>query len=543
MIANVISRTTITDMEDSSVIKQILAATAREIDDANYQLTRLQDLFSIDRAAGADLDARAAELLPEGRTRIAAQRAIGYLVFSRPTTTGTVGIPVGTVVRAQTSGALFRTTQAGVITPTSAALIAGHAVGRDSNLVSAVAIEAGSLGNVDAGTVTRFLAGIPGVTEVVNLASFVRGRDAETDDEFRARIKQYLNSLYSCTVDALEFAAKQQVLVDGQAVVYAHAAEDPIRPGYVTLYIDDGTGTAETYVNDAPSGSLVGGSISAVSGTSQTLTIPTGPFTVDHVGRTITISGATTVANNGSFTVTAVLGSTQIVYTNTTGGAGAETPTVGTYALNGELLTDGLAGPPVNTTVGGEEYLDLRHAPVRIRGTNPFTVISTVGVTSTTLTQGTHYILNPASGRIHFLIPRGPAESIRVSYTYYTGLIDLVQRVIDGDPTDRLNFPGVRAAGTTVVVTTPEVVPLTVRVTLQTARGTNRSTINAAVESAISTYINELGISGDVIRNELIEQIMGVVGVVDCTLELPATNLVMNDNQLPRITVNDIDVL
>ena len=537
MIDSIIMRTSITDLEDSSVIKQILAAVAREIDDANYQLTRLQDLFAFDRAAGADLDSRAAELLPAGLGRIPSQRALGYLVFSRPTTTGTITIPAGTLVQT-TNNVIVQTVQQGVITATNPALIAGHAVGRDSNLVSAVASQGGSAGNIAAGTAIRFVLRPAGVTEVTNPAAFVRGRSAETDDEFRARIKLYLNALYSCTVDALEYAALQQSLVTGQRVVYSHAAEDPLNPGHVTLYIDDGTGTAETYVIDSPTATLVGGTLSALSGTSQTLTIPTGPFTADHVGRTITIAGATNAGNNGSFPVTAVNGSTQIVYTNATGVA--ETPSGGTYALNGELLTEGLAGPPADSAVGGEEYLDLTHAPVRLRGASPITVISS---TRSTLTANTHYTINPATGRIRFTPALAAGEQIRVLYTYYTGLIDLVQRAIDGDPTDRLNFPGVRAAGTTVVVTTPEVVPLTVRVTLQVARGANRTAVNTAVESVISAYINGLGISGDVIRNELIEQIMGVTGVVDCTLELPTANIVMLDNQLPRITTNDIDVL
>lgn len=537
MISKIIARTTITDLEDSSVIKQILAATAREIDDSNYQLTRLQDLFAIDRAAGSDLDARAAELLPAGLSRRVAQRAIGYLIFSRPGTTGTITIPAGTLVQT-TNNIVVRTIQQGVITPTSPALITGHAVGRDSNLVSAVAVNSGANGNIASGTAIRFVMRPASVTEVTNPSAFVRGRGAETDDEFRARIKLYLNSLDSCTVAALEFIALQQSLPTAQRVEYAHAAEDPLNPGHVSLYIDDGTGTAETYINDAPSGSLVGTTISAPSAGSQTLTVPTGPFTVDHVGRTVTIASSGTAANDGAFVVTAVLGTTQVVYTNA-GGASA-TPAAGTYALNGELLTEGLLGSPADTAVGGEEYLDLTHAPVRLRGLTPITVSSS---TRSTLTLNTHYTINPTTGRIRFTPALAAGEGIRVLYTYYTGLIDLVQRVIDGDPTDRLNFPGVRPAGVTVVVTTPEVVPLTVRVTLQVARGSNRTTINNAVESAISAYINGLGISGDVIRNELIEQIMGVAGVVDCTLELPAANIVMNDNQLPRITANDIDVL
>lgn len=537
MIARVVTRAGLTDMNDSSVVKHILAACAREIDDSNYQLTRLQDLFSIDRAAGDDLDGRARDIQPSSLSRVLSQRAVGYLVFSRGSNTGaTITIPVGTVAKTE-DGVSVRTTQQGVITSSSAEQITGHGVGRDSNLVAAIAVEAGIAGNIASGTAVRFSSKPPGIDEVTNPASFVQGRDEESDDEFRARIKLFVASLAKSTVDALKFASIGVTEpTSGKQVIYAHVFEDPIQLGNVTVYIDDGAGTAATVVAVAPSGT--GGSVNAPVANVQTYTAPNGqaPFLAEHVGRTVTIAGAANGGNNGTFTITEVLGTTQVKYTNASGvvetfGGGV------TYALNGENVTLGLAGPPVNSAVGGEEFLFLAHAPVRIEST-----ITLVSSTRGTLGLGSDYEINPASGLVYFLTPLAAAEVITATYSYYTGLVALVQKILDGDPDDRANYPGVRAAGTLVMVRTPVVVPQTIAATLTIARGFDFAVVSADVETTISNYINSLGISGDIIRSELIERIMSVAGVTDVNLTLPASNVVILDNQIPRVTSNDIDL-
>lgn len=528
MVLKTVARAGFVDLEDSSVIKQLLAIIAREIDDSNYQLTRLQDLFAFDRAAGEDLDNRAADIVPVGLSRIRAQSAIGYLVFSRTGTTGTITIPAGTIV--QTSdGISARTLRQGVITATSPEQITGHGVGRDSDLVSAIVETTGTIGNIAAGTAIRLKTRPPGISEVTNPGAFVRGRNAETDDEFRARIRLYISSLAACTVDALKYAVLGLSLADGQQIVSAHVAEDYLRPGNVTIYIDDGTGSAEQYLVASPSG--VGAAFSALaSGNVQTMTVSSGPFRSEHVGRNIIISSATNAVNNGTFTITSVLGATQITYVNAFGVANAA-DAAANWSVSDEILT------PPGGAVGGEEYLTLAQAPVRIVSS------VTVSKNGSPLTSGTDYFLNPASGLVRFASALSLGDIVTANYTFYTGLIELAQRVVDGVPSDRLNFPGVRPAGVNVRITVPIVIPLTIRVRLILERGYIATAVKTAVESTIFDYINTLGISGDVIRNVLIERIMSVPGVADCTLELPATNLILNDDELPRATLNNIDVL
>ena len=77
MIAKVIARTNLSDVADSSYVKHILAAAARQDDEQYYQMTLLLQLFSIDKATGDDLDARAKDIQPATIIRIPAAKATG----------------------------------------------------------------------------------------------------------------------------------------------------------------------------------------------------------------------------------------------------------------------------------------------------------------------------------------------------------------------------------------------------------------------------------------------------------------------------------
>lgn len=246
MLAHVVSRTELSDISDTSVMKHLLAAAARQDDELYYQMTLLLQLFSIDSATGEDLDERAKDIQPTVLVRGDAVASSGNLVFSRARPSGTVAIPVGTRVKT-TDGEIFITTVAGEITLTSPEQIPGHGVGRDSGLVAAVAEEPGSDGNVAANTIIKFVSKLAGVDEVTNPSAFQFGSDQETDDAFRARIKAYIASLSRSTITAIESAVLgAQDPTTGATVLFVKAIEDVVNRGYVTTYIDDGTGSAES---------------------------------------------------------------------------------------------------------------------------------------------------------------------------------------------------------------------------------------------------------------------------------------------------------
>lgn len=454
MIARVIARTDMSDVSDVSVVKHVLAAAARADDEQYYQMVNMRELFSIDSATGEDLDERAKEIQPADITRRDATKATGSVVFSRNGTTGSVTIPIGTKVKTA-GGVVFTTTTTGNITPASGEQISGHGVGRDSNLVSVVADVPGAAGNVVASTVVKFVSKPAGVDEVTNPSKFANGSDEESDDSFRNRIRNYVRALGRSTVVALENGVLgAQDPSTGATILFSKAVEDEVSLGNVTLYIDDGTGTAET-----------------------------------------------------------------------------------TASMVGENVTLGLSGPPVDSAVGGETVLYLDKKP--IKDSNPFTVTSS---TRGALTRNTHYTLNPASGQLVFDPALTTGEVITATYTYYQGLIALGQKIVDGDPNDRTTYPGIRAAGILVIVKTPQVLIQNVVCTLTVQDGFDQAATETLVRTAIRDYINNLPVSGDVVRAELFKRIMSVSGVVNVVLTTPNADVIILDNQLARTTDGNITV-
>lgn len=439
ILGRVVARSDLSDVSDTSQFKTLAAGIAREIDEAYFQFTRLRDLFDIQKASGEDLDARAREIQPGTIRRIPARRAIGTVVFSRTLTSGTVTIPSGTVVKTGDNKVFTTTLQAQILdTQTS------------STPVSVVAQDPGVAGNVPPATIVKFGSKIPGVDVVTNAAATTQGRDQESDDSFRNRLLNFIASLSRCTVEALEFLITGvEDPVTNKVVQFARAVEDLVDLGNVTLYIDDGAGTA------------------------------------------------------------AELG----------------TPVVGEVVIASAL--------------GGEQFLSLAQKPVDDTGVSTLDIISDI---RGTLVRGTDYFFNPANGKIKFDPTLVATEEITANYTPWINLIAQVQKVVDGDPTDRLNFPGFRAAGVRVIVLSPVITDIAVEATLTVVAGTDLPTAVASAKAAVLDYVNNVGISGDIISNEFIERIMGVTGVIDVDLVLPTGNIVVLDDQLPRTNTGIINI-
>jgi phage-related baseplate assembly protein len=131
---------------------------------------------------------------------------------------------------------------------------------------------------------------------------------------------------------------------------------------------------------------------------------------------------------------------------------------------------------------------------------------------------------------------------VTLTYKYYTGLVAEAQLVVDGDPADRVTYPGYRAAGVDVRVLTPDIVTIVVTATLTILDGYDLTTVAASVESNIISYINELGISGDVVRNEVIERIMTTPGVYNVNLVAPALDIIVDDDEIPRTSTVEVTV-
>jgi hypothetical protein len=282
-------------------------------------------------------------------------------------------------------------------------------------------------------------------------------------------------------------------------------------------------------------------SVSALVGVSQTLTLALAGFTADMIGNQIRVYGAATLDNNGIFLITGQTATT-LTYTNPNAGAGAEAAGTLNFVA-GENMCASLGGPPPDTATGGEEFLYLQNKPVV--GTALALTQVTSGGAATALVRGVppvgQYSVRESNGLIKFDPALAIGDTVFADYEYYTGLISAAQKVVDGDPNDRLNYPGYRAAGIDVQVKAPTQRVIAVTGVLTITRGFERTVVRAAAEANVVTYVNGLGISGDVIRSEIIEQIMATPGVYNVTLSAPTRGVtVINDDQVARTDTTQV---
>ncbi len=147
---------------------------------------------------------------------------------------GTRTIPADTVVRAPSSGATadinFSTTQPAVI-------LDGETEVRG---VPVSAQEPGKNGNVPIGAIKEFSSPPFSGAQVTNSLPFKTGRDVETDEELRIRIKRARLSRGLGTALAVKNSVIGATPSDENATVVS--SEIITSAGETTLYIDDGTG-------------------------------------------------------------------------------------------------------------------------------------------------------------------------------------------------------------------------------------------------------------------------------------------------------------
>lgn len=443
----VVARTDLDDLTRTSGFNQVLTAAAREDDEQWFMMGKLQDFTDLDKVNGVDLDERAKELNPDLISRKLAIAATGQVKFSVSTAVAgsDVTIPIGTEVQVPGAGAA---TPIKYTTTTEGTILIGNT---ESNLVSVVAQETGTDGNADPDTITGFGSKPSGVDAVTNPNAFTTGQDKESDDAFRARIKRFILSLSRATVPALQYAAYLgEVSSTGQTVLFANVVEDLVNLGKVTVYIDDGLGTAES-----------------------------------------------------------------------------------TQGVTGESV--------LAAAVGGETEVSLGNKPIKAEA--GFTIYRN----ASPLTFGTDYAINPANGKVKFLpavFPNGltALDAITADYTYFDGLIQNTQLHVDGDTTDRTNYPGYRAAGVQVRVLSPTIVQLSFTANITVLQGYSQTTVAAAVSTAIQGYINNLEIGEDVIYAELVERAMGVTGMYNLNITAPTEDRVILENQLARILSANITI-
>ena len=448
MINKVVARTGLSDLTQTSEFYQVIMAVARACEKTQQGMEDLIDDTDPDRATGEMLDELAKKLNPDLLSRLTGTYATSTQIFSRAGTAGTTTILIGTQVKVPASAAgedlVFATTAAGGITPGN----------YDSAPIAITAAETGTKYRVDPNAINGFVSKPAGVETTYNPSAVTNGLDDEKDDEYRRRIKDYIKGLARCPVHALEATCRGvQDPVSGKRVVWCNIYEKWWNALEIIIYVDDGSGTAES---------------------------------------TVVVSGG-----------------------------------------------------PVLIAVGGEVDIYLPHKP--IKESAGYTIYLDTGSGPVAMTEWTQYYFNSASGHIRLVSAEfptglGAGDVVTGDYTRYTGLIEEVQKVVNGDTGDRSNYPGHRAGGVLAKVQAPMAISQTVTVNIDVMAGYDQATVQAAVEAVVSAYINGLGINEDVIYNELVERIMSVTGVYDCNLTYPTDNQTINDGQIARISSSALTV-
>ena len=213
---------------------------------------QVAQVLAITRAStstGIDLDTWMADWF---FTRLPATTATGNVTFSRFTATAQALVPIGSLVSTGPGGQQYIVTTDTGNAAYSASLggyVAAAAV--SSVTVPVSALTGGSGGNVLAGTITSFVQPIVGFDTVTNSAGFVNGADAESDASFLDRFQLYIASLRRGTPAAIRAAVLgiQQGLT---AVVLENVLPNgTAQNGYLTVVVDDGTGSPPTATLDA----------------------------------------------------------------------------------------------------------------------------------------------------------------------------------------------------------------------------------------------------------------------------------------------------
>lgn len=120
------------------------------------------------------------------------------------------------------------------------------------------------------------------------------------------------------------------------------------------------------------------------------------------------------------------------------------------------------------------------------------------------------------------------------AYSYYTGLIKLVHSTIYGDEKDLVTFPGVGAAGIKFKILPPTVEEVGFSIDVTLAAGISLSSLENEIKTQVISYVNSLGVSKAVILSNIIENLMGVEGIVDVKITSPSANINIADNELAR---------
>jgi hypothetical protein len=385
---------------------------------------------------------------------------------------------------------------------------------------------------------------------VTNVTSFVGGLDRESDIQLRDRIRSSIQSSYRATERSIKDALYQ--IADpttGDRIISVQVLEPVTSGNPVLIYIDNGAGTASQ--TEAVSTEVTTETGDVIYGM-QTLirTAKVGQrrcklgywpvqassvklYRSESVGAFTYVAGTRVCTLSVSYASSTLIGRFLVDSNGRYFRITANSGTSATYAV--------LAGTGIAPATGAYAIL----------GVPAMGVVPNVAINP--LVSTTDYVLNETTGDIELVtgfavaggvLVAGPStNSASSSYSYYTGLIALAQKVVNGDPSDLTTYPGVKAAGIKVMISTPTIDTLNFTLNIVAALDQDESVLYAGVKAAIEGYVNNLGIGEDVVISRIIERALSVTGVEDVTMITPTSNIAVLDGHIARTTQALISVV
>lgn len=580
MINHVRANTTLTDFTIGSVIRTLLEAAALEDDEQYFQMVKLLDAFRLATSSGNDLDERAADYnltrldskesfgrvyltngglvksqltfdVISGASSVTVDDASGFPLtppfFTIRIGEGTPqvedanvtsisgsslvlvtlltqshfagervsvvsgsdivvqqGIQVQTAPTTTSAAIKYSTTESGII-------LRGNF---QSGLVKITASEAGKRGNVPAGRISQFASSAPFVgASVTNPQDTSGGRDRETDEDFRERLLRRFDELSRGTPSAVENSAIGiEDPTSGAQTVTAHLREDFIL-GEHTLYVDDGTGLVPDVVNMAATtlaATATGGSTSII----QVVDVANFP------------SSGSLILGPGTSNVELVAYSAKTVGTNnylTLTGAVANSHSIGEEVLLAEVIC--------SSSEEGQRFFKLRYWPIC---DNSYKIFDNSSGLLAEREVSEHYFLNRSNGDLEYVGMGMPVDSVVLAhYSYQTGLIQQVQKVLNGDPDDRVTYPGVVSSGIIIHVGTPIIRTVEIMVSITVANEYDQVEASNEVKNALQSYVSSRRIGDNIVLARIIELSMQVSGVTNVIVKIPTTDIVILEDELP----------
>lgn len=130
-------------------------------------------------------------------------------------------------------------------------------------------------------------------------------------------------------------------------------------------------------------------------------------------------------------------------------------------------------------------------------------------------------------------------------YTYYTGLLQKVQRIVDGFEPDANQFPGQRAVGSAIETLPPLPFQVNLALSVTTNEGVNLSDVSNNIKSTIINYVEGLGVGSPIILSQIIANVMQVKGVASVTFTNPTPStqsITLSSNEKAIISASNISI-